>query len=131
LHKTLAEEIKPETPAVTEADEDPGLEFTIEPPKTTGKKTKKEAEVIEETLEAAIPEPVVEETKPLETTAEDTPLANPLKSKKALDTLLALAKTYIGMGDIDSARQSLEEVLEHGDETQKEAAQQLLNDLPQ
>lgn len=53
----------------------------------------------------------------------------PLKNKKALDTLLDLAKTYISMDDHESAKASLEEVLEYGSKTQKTEAQQLLNEL--
>jgi pilus assembly protein FimV len=52
-----------------------------------------------------------------------------LKSKKALETLLALAKTYISMDDLESARHSLEEVLEHGTKKQKEDAAQLLESI--
>lgn len=55
--------------------------------------------------------------------------SNPLKSKTALNTLLALAKTYIGMDDIESARTSLEEVLEYGNEIQKTEAQRLLDEI--
>lgn len=52
-----------------------------------------------------------------------------VKSKAALDTLLALAKTYLGMDDIDAARQSLQEVAAFGDEEQIKEAQALLNEL--
>ena len=52
-----------------------------------------------------------------------------LKSKKALETLLALAKTYISMDDLESARHSLEEVLEHGTKKQKEEAADLLESI--
>ncbi len=55
--------------------------------------------------------------------------ANPLKSTKALNTLLDLAKTYIGMDDFESARHSLEEVLEYGSEQQKAEAQGLLEQI--
>uniref|UniRef100_UPI000493DD4F FimV/HubP family polar landmark protein n=1 Tax=Legionella pneumophila TaxID=446 RepID=UPI000493DD4F len=60
---------------------------------------------------------------------ENNETSNPLKSKKALDTLLDLAKTYISMGDIETARSSLEEVIEHGSANQKEQASQLLDQL--
>ena len=66
------------------------------------------------------------EQSPLSKINETT---SPLKSKKALDTLLALAKTYIGMDDIDSARFSLEEVIEFGSDSQKEEAKQLLDEI--
>jgi pilus assembly protein FimV len=52
-----------------------------------------------------------------------------VKSKKAMETLLSLAETYITMGDKESARQSLEEVLEYGDDAQKEAAKKLIKNL--
>ncbi len=55
--------------------------------------------------------------------------ANPLKSTKALNTLLDLAKTYIGMDDFESARHSLEEVLEFGNEQQKTDAKALLEQI--
>lgn len=59
----------------------------------------------------------------------DDDTANPLKSKKAFDTLLALAKTYLSMDDFESARTSLEEVLEQGSESQKEDARRLLDEI--
>jgi pilus assembly protein FimV len=62
-------------------------------------------------------------------TKDDEKTASPLKSKKALDTLLDLAKTYISMGDIESAKGSLEEVIEHGSAAQKKEAKKLLKDL--
>ncbi|OEH46840.1 hypothetical protein lpari_02041 [Legionella parisiensis] len=52
-----------------------------------------------------------------------------LKNQKALDTLLALAKTYIGMEDIESALNSLNEVMEHGSKSQKEEAQRLIDEI--
>jgi len=61
--------------------------------------------------------------------SDDALTANPLKSKAALNTLLALAKTYIGMDDIEAATSSLEEVLEFGSESQKAEAQGLLDEI--
>ena len=52
-----------------------------------------------------------------------------LKSKKALETLLALAKTYVSMDDFESARHSLEEVVEHGSQKQKDEAAILLESI--
>lgn len=52
-----------------------------------------------------------------------------LKSKKALETLLALAKTYISMDDFESARHSLAEVIEHGTKKQKDEASGLLESI--
>lgn len=56
-------------------------------------------------------------------------LAKPVKSSIALDTLLDLARTYMGMDDIESAKQSLQEVLEFGNERQKKESQELLDQL--
>ncbi|MFC3909358.1 FimV/HubP family polar landmark protein [Legionella dresdenensis] len=55
----------------------------------------------------------------------------PVKSKSALDTLLALAKTYIGMDDPEAARQSLQEVIDFGDEAQRSEAEKLMKELEQ
>lgn len=52
-----------------------------------------------------------------------------VKSKPALDTLLALAKTYISMDDYESAKQSLNELLAFGDDNQKEEAQKLIDEI--
>lgn len=56
-------------------------------------------------------------------------VTNPLKSRRALDTLLALAKTYLSMDDIQSAKHALDEVMVHGSESQKAQAQALLDEL--
>lgn len=69
------------------------------------------------------------EESALPETENESKTSNPLKSKKALDTLLALAKTYISMDDTDSAIQSLEEVIEHGNKAQKEEAKKLLEQI--
>lgn len=60
---------------------------------------------------------------------EPTPEENPLKSKAALGTLLDLAKTYIGMDDLEAAKQSLTEVIKFGDEALQAEAKQLLKTL--
>lgn len=52
-----------------------------------------------------------------------------VKSKAALNTLLELAQTYIGMDDNIAAREALEEVLKYGTDAQKETAQALLKQL--
>lgn len=52
-----------------------------------------------------------------------------LKNEKALDTLLALARTYIGMEDKESALNSLDDVLRHGTKAQKEEAKRLLAEI--
>jgi pilus assembly protein FimV len=43
---------------------------------------------------------------------------------------LDLARAYVDMGDPSGARSILEEVLDEGDEGQKQQAQQLLDSLP-
>jgi pilus assembly protein FimV len=45
-------------------------------------------------------------------------------------TKLDLARAYVDMGDPAGARSILEEVLEEGDEGQRQQAQQLLDTLP-
>ena len=55
--------------------------------------------------------------------------AKPMKSKAALDTLLALAKTYVDMGDAETAKESLQEVIDFGSEEQKLDATRLLDML--
>jgi pilus assembly protein FimV len=55
--------------------------------------------------------------------------AKPVKSSVALDTLLDLARTYIGMDDIESAKQSLQEVIDFGNERQQIDAKELLDQL--
>jgi pilus assembly protein FimV len=45
-------------------------------------------------------------------------------------TKLDLARAYVDMGDPSGARNILEEVLEEGDEAQRQQAQNLLNSLP-
>ena len=45
-------------------------------------------------------------------------------------TKLDLARAYVDMGDPGGARSILEEVLDEGDESQRQQAQQLLDTLP-
>ena len=45
-------------------------------------------------------------------------------------TKLDLARAYVDMGDPSGARSILEEVLDEGDEGQKQQAQHLLDSLP-
>jgi pilus assembly protein FimV len=45
-------------------------------------------------------------------------------------TKLDLARAYVDMGDPAGARSILEEVLDEGDESQRQQAQQLLDSLP-
>ena len=53
----------------------------------------------------------------------------PAKSSAALETLLALAKTYMTMDDVESAIESLQEVIEFGNDEQKADATRLLAQL--
>jgi len=46
-----------------------------------------------------------------------------------IGTKLDLAKAYVDMGDSDGARSILDEVMEEGDDTQKEQAQELLRQI--
>ncbi len=64
----------------------------------------------------------------LNETEEEKPLKL-IKSQKALDTLLALAKTYISMDDFESAKHSLNEVAQYGSEDQKQVALELLEQI--
>lgn len=59
----------------------------------------------------------------------DAQMHSPLKSFKALDTLLALARTYASMDDFESARSSLEEVVTYGNDKQRHEALCLLEDI--
>ncbi|MFC7780396.1 FimV/HubP family polar landmark protein [Legionella taurinensis] len=52
-----------------------------------------------------------------------------VKSKKALDTLMALAKTYLSMDDHEAAKQSLQEIVEFGNKKQRAEAQKLLDEM--
>jgi len=44
-------------------------------------------------------------------------------------TKLNLAKAFVEMGDNDSAKEMLEEIIEEGDEAQKAEAQQMIDSL--
>jgi pilus assembly protein FimV len=55
----------------------------------------------------------------------DAPSAN----RDEINTMLELAKTYIDIKDYENARQTLEEVLEEGDKSQKQLAQNLLDSI--
>ncbi|MGH8128854.1 MAG: FimV/HubP family polar landmark protein, partial [Gammaproteobacteria bacterium] len=65
--------------------------------------------------------PVASETMP-EGAEED-------EAENMVDTKLDLARAYIDMGDTDSARGVLEEVIDEGDEKQSDEARRLLEDL--
>lgn len=52
-----------------------------------------------------------------------------VRSKVALEAILTLAKTYIDMGDIAAAKESLQEVIDYGNKKQQEAAKALMSGL--
>lgn len=118
--------------------EDEGLAFVITPiepekemPPAKKSKKKVEEEIDDEGLEFVL-EPEVEEESPTKKQAKNQDQeagSKPVKSNVALDTLLGLAKAYIGMEDYEAARQSLEEVLEHGNDKQKLEAKSLLKEV--
>ena len=111
----------------------PTLDFEPELPPITQELSE------EDLLPEPITEPTINKDKEQEHSIDFVPdpvdipptkeVVNPLKSKAALETLLALAKTYIDMGDIVSAKQSLEEVIAFGSESQKLEAKRQLDEL--
>ncbi|WP_165483029.1 FimV/HubP family polar landmark protein [Legionella genomosp. 1] len=156
LHKKLTQENQPETSSSSESD-DRSLDFVLDksdlPPlqETTASEEKKadEPEAAEAVIELSSDEKDFFASMNLDeekTTTSQPPIApaapetaNNTKpeekaselvtSKSALDTLLALAKTYISMDDLQAARQSLQEVIEHGNEEQREQAKKLLAEI--
>jgi len=79
-------------------------------------------EVAEENNSAAA-DPIDQED--LDLSAEEFDLTD----MDELDTKLDLARAYVEMEDVDAARDILEEILEQGDENQKQDAQTLLDKL--
>jgi pilus assembly protein FimV len=66
----------------------------------------------------------------LEDLGEDEELSDDIFADvDEIGTKLDLAKAYVDMGDSDGARSILDEVMEEGDDTQKEQAQQLLQQI--
>jgi len=69
--------------------------------------------------------------------AEDAPLQSPedaadfdlLEGTDEVETRLELAKAFVEMGDIEGAKDILEEVLAEGSESQRDAATVLLDTL--
>jgi pilus assembly protein FimV len=51
-------------------------------------------------------------------------------TRSEVQTKLDLARQFIDMGDPESARHMLDEVIEEGDATQKHEAKRLLDSLP-
>jgi pilus assembly protein FimV len=56
--------------------------------------------------------------------------ADPEETTSEVRTKLDLARQFLDMGDPESARHMLDEVLEEGDPVQKQEAQQLIETLP-
>jgi pilus assembly protein FimV len=66
----------------------------------------------------------------LEDLGEDEELSDDIFADvDEIGTKLDLAKAYVDMGDSDGARSILDEVMEEGDDTQKEQAQELLRQI--
>jgi pilus assembly protein FimV len=55
---------------------------------------------------------------------------NEARTMTEVGTKLDLARAYVDMGDPSGARSILEEVLQEGDQQQRQQAQQLLDTLP-
>ena len=55
---------------------------------------------------------------------------NEARTMTEVGTKLDLARAYVDMGDPSGARSILEEVLEEGDDEQRQQAQELLDALP-
>ncbi len=55
---------------------------------------------------------------------------NEARTMTEVGTKLDLARAYVDMGDPGGARSILEEVLDEGDQEQRQQAQQLLDSLP-
>ncbi len=117
----------------SETTEEPHVDnFFVEKKPSKKDKIKKEEKPIE--VDDSISQFFVEDKAPneeeeFESSIEAELKKDRLKSKKALETLLALAKTYMSMDDFESARHSLEEVVEHGSKKQKEEATSLLESI--
>lgn len=128
---TLKQEVSQQEVSASEDEHvlefEPGLVSTTEPSSETGEITSEpEDKGAQEEKDNNSIEFVL---NPVEETPPPVEAIQPVKSKAALETLLALAKTYIGMDDIEAARQSLQEVLDFGNEKQKSEAKKLLDDL--
>ncbi len=107
-----------------ELEEDHSIEFDHQP---VSQEEKEETEV-DDSIANFFADP--NQASATETdTGETASNVASLKNKRALDTLLDLAKTYIGMEDFEAARTSLEEVIAHGSQKQKTEAERLLTEI--
>jgi pilus assembly protein FimV len=67
---------------------------------------------------------------PMEDLGDDDELSDDIFADvDEIGTKLDLAKAYVDMGDSDGAKSILDEVMEEGDDTQKEQAQELLRQI--
>ncbi|KTD19373.1 FimV protein [Legionella israelensis] len=129
LHKLLKEKQTDKAPETDEKDES-ALDFDLSSSEKESITRNEESQRTTETPGDSSSVKLADDDEDHQS-SEIEVLSDPLKSKEALDTLLALANTYISMGDIESARQSLEEVVEHGSDKQQTEAKRLLKDLGQ
>lgn len=94
----------------------------------------------DETVNRPAPEVVAKDDEPLEFNLSEEDLPTPevdlaLEFERdaalpdAISTKLDLARAYIDMGDADSARSILEEVIDEGDETRRQEARELLDTI--
>ena len=122
-----------ETPAIAETDVDLDLDDL-----TAALQVSDVGDTVEQPRDDATveqPRPVVpEETAEVPTMSlgpEDmSDDLNEARTMTEVGTKLDLARAYVDMGDPAGARSILEEVLDEGDEGQKQQAQQLLDSLP-
>ena len=97
---------------------------------------------VSDTMDQLASEPTVEQPRPtnLGSTAEIPTMSlgpedmsddlHDARTMTEVGTKLDLARAYVDMGDPAGARSILEEVLDEGDESQRQQAQQLLDSLP-
>ena len=97
---------------------------------------------VSDTIDQLANEPTVEQPRPtdLGSTAEIPTMAlgpedmsedlHEARTMTEVGTKLDLARAYVDMGDPAGARSILEEVLDEGDQSQRQQAQQLLDSLP-
>jgi pilus assembly protein FimV len=101
----------------------------------------KVSELAGDTIEQMRDDATVEQPRPDITPEEDAPTLSlgpedmsedlhDARTMTEVGTKLDLARAYVDMGDPSGARSILEEVLDEGDEGQRQQAQQLLDSLP-
>ena len=83
-------------------------------------------ELVPAAVEPLAAEPEVAPEAVSEDVAEDAMDADLLAGMDEVETRLELARAFIDMGDMDGARDILEEVAAEGNESQREAAAALL-----